>query len=1097
MDISRFFIDRPRFATVLSIFIFLVGLLAIFQLPISEYPEVAPPQIVVRAQFPGANPRVISETVATPLEEQINGLENLLYFDSQATGDGGMTLTVTFKIGTNPEAAETAVQNRVNRALPRLPEIVRQIGVTTEKQSPNLTMVVHMVSTDNSRDALYLRNYAQLNVRDELLRVPGMGSVLMFGSGDYAMRVWLDPQKLAGRGMTAGDVVAAIREQNAQVAAGVVGASPAPKGTEFQLSVNTQGRLASEEEFANIIVRAEPATGALVRVKDVGRVEMSASTYSIGSLLNNKEAAAIGIFQAPGSNALAISSDVRATMERLKPSFPAGVSYSIVYDPTRFVETSISKVVQTLIEAVLLVVLVVIIFLQTWRASIIPLLAVPVSIVGTFAVLLALGFSINTLTLFGLVLAIGIVVDDAIVVVENVERNLADGLTPHEATVKAMREVSGPIIAIALVLCAVFVPLTFVPGLSGQFYKQFAATIAISTVISAFNSLTLSPALAALLLRPHDAPKDGVMKLMDKLFGRFFHWFNCFFQRRSESYGRGVSGILKRKSAALLVYALLLGATALLFSRIPSGFVPAPDKQYLIGVAQLPAGASLERTEEVIRRMSDIALKVPGIVDSVAFPGLSFAGFSAAPNEGIVFFGLADFDQRKDPSLSKDAILGQVNGAIQQIQGARMFVVPPPAVEGLGNAGGFKVQVQDRSGQGEQALFGSVWGVLGQAYGNPKSSISTPFSMYDINVPQLFADVDRSKAKQMGVGLQDIYDTLQINLGSLYVNDFSRFGKTYQVIVQADAPFRAQADDIVALKTRNARGEMVPLGALMEVSPTFGPTRVTRYNGFPSADINGSPKPGFSSGQAETEIEQLLKTLPRGMSYEWTELSYQDRLTRDVSLPGLGIKLPTLAAVLLLSVILVVLVLAAQYESWSLPLAIILIVPMGIFSALFGIWLSHFPPFAQAGDLNLFTQVALVVLVGLACKNAILIVEFAKELEEQGKSMLEAVTEACRLRLRPILMTSIAFCAGVIPLILGSGAGSEMRRAMGIAVFSGMVGVTLFGIFLTPVFYALLRKSTEKKRAHAAELRREIDAAAHPFHPGIDDAETTPRKEGA
>ncbi|WP_349741977.1 efflux RND transporter permease subunit [Roseateles cavernae] len=1097
MDISRFFIDRPRFATVLSIFIFLVGLLAIFQLPISEYPEVAPPQIVVRAQFPGANPRVISETVATPLEEQINGLENLLYFDSQATGDGGMTLTVTFKIGTNPEAAETAVQNRVNRALPRLPEIVRQIGVTTEKQSPNLTMVVHMVSTDNSRDALYLRNYAQLNVRDELLRVPGMGSVLMFGSGDYAMRVWLDPQKLAGRGMTAGDVVAAIREQNAQVAAGVVGASPAPKGTEFQLSVNTQGRLASEEEFANIIVRAEPATGALVRVKDVGRVEMSASTYSIGSLLNNKEAAAIGIFQAPGSNALAISSDVRATMERLKASFPAGVSYSIVYDPTRFVETSISKVVQTLIEAVLLVVLVVIIFLQTWRASIIPLLAVPVSIVGTFAVLLALGFSINTLTLFGLVLAIGIVVDDAIVVVENVERNLADGLTPHEATVKAMREVSGPIIAIALVLCAVFVPLTFVPGLSGQFYKQFAATIAISTVISAFNSLTLSPALAALLLRPHDAPKDGVMKLMDKLFGRFFHWFNCFFQRRSESYGRGVSGILKRKSAALLVYALLLGATALLFSRIPSGFVPAPDKQYLIGVAQLPAGASLERTEEVIRRMSDIALKVPGIVDSVAFPGLSFAGFSAAPNEGIVFFGLADFDKRKDPSLSKDAILGQVNGAIQQIQGARMFVVPPPAVEGLGNAGGFKVQVQDRSGQGEQALFGAVWGVLGQAYGNPKSSISTPFSMYDINVPQLFADVDRGKAKQMGVGLQDIYDTLQINLGSLYVNDFSRFGKTYQVIVQADAPFRAQADDIVALKTRNARGEMVPLGALMEVSPTFGPTRVTRYNGFPSADINGSPNPGFSSGQAEAEIEQLLKTLPRGMSYEWTELSHQDRLTRDVTLPGLGIKLPTLAAVLLLSVILVVLVLAAQYESWSLPLAIILIVPMGIFSALFGIWLSHFPPFAQAGDLNLFTQVALVVLVGLACKNAILIVEFAKELEEQGKTMLQAVTEACRLRLRPILMTSIAFCAGVIPLILGSGAGSEMRRAMGIAVFSGMVGVTLFGIFLTPVFYALLRKSTEKKRAHAAELRREIDAAAHPFHPGIDDAETTPRKEGA
>jgi multidrug efflux pump len=1088
MDISRFFIDRPRFATVLSIFIFLVGLLAIFRLPISEYPDVAPPQVVVRAQFPGANPRVISETVATPLEEQINGLEGMLYFESQATAEGAMTLTVTFKIGTSPEAAETAVQNRINRALPRLPEIVRQIGVTTEKQSPNLTMVVHMVSPDNSHDALYLRNYVQLQVRDELLRIPGMGSVLLFGGGDYAMRIWLDPQKLAGRGLTAGDVVAAVREQNAQVAAGVVGASPAPKGTEFQLAINTQGRLGSEEEFSNIIIRSEPATGALVRVKDVGRVEMSANSFALRSLLNNKEAAAIAIFQAPGSNALAISNAVRATMTRLKAGFPPGVDFSIVYDPTRFVKTSIEKVVHTLIEAVLLVVLVVIIFLQTWRASIIPLLAVPVSIIGTFAVLLLLGFSINTLTLFGLVLAIGIVVDDAIVVVENVERNLQDGLTPHDATIKAMQEVSGPIIAIALVLCAVFIPLTFVPGLSGQFYKQFAATIAISTVISAFNSLTLSPALAALLLRPHDAPKDLLTRGMDRLFGRFFNAFNRYFQRRSQAYGRGVTGLLQRKSLALIVYGLLLACTGLLFTRIPSGFVPAPDKQYLIGIAQLPAGATLDRTEAVIRRMSDIALKVPGITDSVAFPGLSIAGFSAAPNEGIVFFALSPFEERTSRSLSKDAILGQVNGAIQQIQGARMFVVPPPAVDGLGNAGGFKLQVQDRSSQGEQALYGAVWGTLGPIYGNPKSSIGTPYSTYDINVPQLYANVDRTKAKQMGVGLQDIYDTLQINLGSLYVNDFTRFGKTYQVIVQADADFRSQAQSITDLKTRNGHGEMVPLGALMQVDPTFGPTRVTRYNGFPSADINGAAKPGFSSGQAEAEIETLLKGLPRGMSYEWTELTYQDRLTRNVTLPVLQVQLPTLGAVLLLSVLLVVLVLAAQYESWSLPLAIIMIVPMCILSALFGVWLSHFPPFGQAGDLNVFTQVALVVLVGLACKNAILIVEFAKDLEEHGAPMMQAVTEACRLRLRPILMTSIAFCAGVVPLIVGSGAGSEMRRAMGIAVFSGMVGVTLFGIFLTPVFYALLRKSTEKKRLKAADLRRAIEASAHPFHPGIDSA---------
>jgi multidrug efflux pump len=1080
MDISRFFIDRPRFAAVLSIFIFMIGAMAIFKLPVSEYPEVAPPQIVVRAQYPGANPRVISETVATPLEEQISGIENLLYFASQATADGGMSLTVTFKIGTSPEAAETAVQNRINRALPRLPDIVRQIGVTTEKQASNLTMVVHLVSPDNSRDALYLRNYGQLNVRDDLLRLPGMGSVLMFGAGDYAMRVWLDPSKLAARNLTAGDVVAAIREQNAQVAAGVVGAAPAPKGTDFQLAINTQGRLVTPEQFADIIVRADTASGALVRVKDIGRVELSANTYSLRSLLNNKEAAAIAVFQAPGSNALALSNSVRATMDKLKPNFPPGVDYAIVYDPTRFVQTSIEKVVATLIEAVLLVVLVVIVFLQTWRASVIPLLAVPVSIVGTFAALLALGFSINTLTLFGLVLAIGIVVDDAIVVVENVERNIERGLTPHDATVQAMREVSGPIVAIALVLCAVFVPLAFVPGLSGQFYKQFAVTIAISTVISAFNSLTLSPAMAAILLRPHDAPKDRVTRVMDSVFGRFFGWFNRVFKRGSNAYGRGVGGVLQRKSVALLVYALLIAATLFLFARTPSGFVPAPDKQYLVGIAQLPAGASLDRTEAVIREMSAIALKVPGIVDSVAFPGLSIAGFSAAPNEGIVFFGLESFDKRTSPDKSKFAILGRVNGAIQQIQGARMFVVPPPAVDGLGAAGGFKLQVQDRSGQGEQALFGAVWGTLGQVYGNPQSTIGTPFSTYDINVPQLVANVDRTRAKQMGVGLADIYNTLQINLGSLYVNDFTQFGKTYQVIVQADAPFRADAQAITQLKTRNAKGDMVPLSALMQVEPTFGPTRVTRYNGFPSADINGAAKPGYSSGQAEGEIEALLKQLPRGMSYEWTDLSYQDRLTRDVSIPGTDLKVPTLAAVLALSVVLVVLVLAAQYESWTLPLAIIMIVPMGVLSALFGVWISSLPLFKQPGDLNIFTQVALVVLVGLACKNAILIVEFAKELEAQGRGVSDAVIEACRLRLRPILMTSIAFCAGVIPLIVGSGAGSEMRRAMGIAVFSGMLGVTLFGIFLTPVFYALLRKGTEKRRAHAAEVRAQVDASAHP-----------------
>jgi len=1070
MDISRFFIDRPRFAGVLSILIFLIGLIAIFRLPISEYPEVAPPQIVVRAQFPGANPRVIAEAVATPLEEQVNGVENMLYMSSQATSDGSMTLTVTFKIGTNPEVAETAVQNRVNRALPRLPEIVRQIGVTTEKSSPNLTMVVHMVSPDERYDALYLRNYATLNVRDELLRIPGMGSVLTFGSGDYAMRVWLDPDKLTARGLTASDVTNAIREQNTQVAAGVVGAPPAPTGLDFQLSINTQGRLSTPEEFAEIIVRADAKDGSLVKIKDLGRVELSSNSYSLRSLLNNKEAAAIAVFQAPGSNALALSNDVRKTMERLKPSFPPGVTYDIVYDPTRFVATSIEKVIHTLIEAVLLVVIVVIVFLQTWRASLIPLLAVPVSIVGTFAVLLALGFSINTLTLFGLVLAIGIVVDDAIVVVENVERNIEAGLAPREASIKAMKEVSGPIIAIGLVLCAVFVPLAFVSGLSGQFYRQFAVTIAISTVISAFNSLTLSPALSAILLKGHGEPKDWLTRGMDKVFGPFFRRFNKFFHRSSESYGRGVTWIVGHKVKALVIYGLALGLTVFMFTRVPPGFVPSPDKQYLIGIAQLPEGASLDRTEAVIREMSQIALSVPGIKDSVAFPGLSINGFAAQPNSGIVFFGLEDFEERTGADKSLHAILGNVNGAIQQIKGAQMFVVPPPAVDGLGNAGGFRLELQDRESLGEQALFGAAWGALGQIYGNPNSSIGLAYSNYQINVPQLFADVDRTKAKQLGVNLGDVYETMQTYLGSLYVNDFNRFGKTYQVVVQADAQYRAQPEDIVKLRVRSQSGEMVPLGALMKVTPTFGPSAVSRYNGYYSADINGSPKPGFSSGQAQAEMEKILQnSLPRGVGFSWTELVYQEKIAGN-----------TMVYIFPLCVLLVFLVLAALYESWSLPIAIILIVPMCILSALTGVWLSKF--LAQPGDFNIFTQIAFVVLVGLACKNAILIVEFAKELEEQGEETIKAVIHACRLRLRPILMTSIAFIAGVVPLILGTGAGAEMRRAMGIAVFSGMIGVTVFGIFLTPVFYVLLRRWRLKGVPNGPHGGHGATALAHAPH---------------
>lgn len=1045
-NLSRFFIDRPRFAAVLSIVIFLIGLIAMFRLPISEYPEVAPPTVIVRAQYPGANPRVIAQTVATPLEEQINGIDGLLYMHSQASADGAMSLNVTFKIGTNPEKAETAVQNRINRALPRLPDIVRQIGVTTEKASTNLTMVVHLVSPTGQYDALYLRNYANLNIRDPMLRLPGMGNVLAFGSGDYAMRIWLDPNKLAARNLTASDVVQAIREQNTQVAAGIIGAPPAPNNTEFQLAINTQGRLTSEEDFANIIVRADANDGSLLRVKDIGRVELGPGTYALRSLLNNQEAAAVAVFQAPDSNALALSQAVRDTMERLKKDFPPGMEYRIVYDPTRFVQSSIDKVITTLIEAILLVVLVVIVFLQTWRASIIPLLAVPVSVVGTFGVLLALGFSINNLTLFGLVLAIGIVVDDAIVVVENVERNIGDGLTPRDATYKAMSEVSGPIVAIALVLCAVFIPLAFVSGLSGQFYRQFAVTIAISTVISALNSLTLSPALAALLLRAHDAPKDRFTRLMDKTLGWFFVRFNRFFGRSSAAYSRGVGTLIQRKSAALLVYAVLLGLTYVLLMRVPPGFVPAQDKQYLIGIAKLPEGASLDRTEAVIRRLSDIALKTPGVRHSVAFPGLSINGFAAAPNAGIVFLSLDEFSRRNTPDLSAQAIAMKVNQQASAIKDAFIFVLPPPPVSGLGNAGGFKLQLQDRGSLGEVELQAVVGAIMGSVYGNPASGLTQVFSNYEINVPQLMANIDRVKAKQMGIRLQDVYDTMQAYLGSLYVNDFNRFGKTYQVIVQADAPYRAKTEDITQLKVRNARGDMVPLGALMHIDPTFGPGSVTRYNGFYSADINGAPKPGISSGQAQAEMEQILnRVLPRGIQYEWTELVYQEKIAGN-----------TMIYIFPLCILLVFLVLAATYESWTLPLAILLIVPMCIFSAIFGVWVSGF--LGKPGDNNIFTQIAFVVLVGLACKNAILIVEFAKELQERGMRVREAIIEACHLRLRPILMTSIAFIAGVIPLVLSSGAGSEMRQAIGIAVFSGMLGVTLFGIFLTPVFYALLRR---------------------------------------
>ncbi|WP_228896214.1 efflux RND transporter permease subunit [Pseudoduganella aquatica] len=1041
MNFSRFFVDKPIFAAVLSIIIFVGGLISIFKLPISEYPDVVPPSVVVRAQYPGANPKIIAETVAAPLEEQINGVENMLYMTSQNTSDGALALTVTFKIGTNVEQAETQVQNRVQRALPRLPEEVRQIGVTTVKSSPNLTMVVHLQSPDGRYDDLYLRNYAVLNVKDQLARIQGMGEVQLFGSGDYAMRVWLDPQKVAARNLTAGDVVASIREQNVQVAAGVIGQGPS-KDADFQLTVNTQGRLQTVEEFGNIIVKTN-ADGAVTLLKDVARLEMGSNSYALRSLLNNKSAVAIPIFEAPNANALQLSSDVRAKMAELKKDFPEGVEYSIVYDPTQFVRESIDSVIHTLIEAIVLVALVVIIFLQTWRASVIPLLAVPVSVVGTFAVMIGFGFSINTLSLFGLVLAIGIVVDDAIVVVENVERNIANGLTPRDATIQAMKEVSGPIIAIALVLCAVFVPIAFVAGLTGQFYRQFALTIAISTVISAFSSLTLAPALSAALLKPHDAPKDALTRGMDKIFGRFFAWFNRFFGRKSDQYEVGVKGVLRRKSAAVGVYALLAIAAVFMFKAVPSGFVPAQDKQYLVGFAQLPDAASLDRTDAVIKKMSAIAQEIPGVEASVAFPGLSINGFTNAPNSGIVFTTLKPFHERKDKSQSAEAIAAEINKRMGAVKDAFVMVFPPPPVNGLGTIGGFKMMLEDRGNVGYDELYKASQAMQMKAWGNPQ--LQGVFSSFQINVPQLFADVDRTKAKQLGVPLATIYQTLQINLGSLYVNDFNQFGRTYQVRVQADAPFRSQAEQIAQLKVRNDKGEMIPLSSLMRVKDSYGPDRVQRYNAYVSADMNGGPAAGVSSGTAQAIFEQIAKeTLPKGIAYEWTDLTYQEILSGN-----------TMIYVFPLCVLLVFLVLAAQYESWTLPLAVILIVPMSILCALIGVKVT-------GGDNNIFTQIALFVLVGLASKNAILIVEFARELEDHGRTVLQAALEACRLRLRPILMTSIAFIMGVVPLVFSSGAGSEMRHAMGVAVFAGMLGVTFFGLFLTPVFYVLLRTLAQR-----------------------------------
>jgi hydrophobe/amphiphile efflux-1 (HAE1) family protein len=1046
MNISSFFIERPIFATVLAILITAAGILAMPVLPISEYPEIVPPTVVVSGQYPGASPKTIAETVITPLEQQINGVENAIYTNSSSTPDGNFTITVTFRLGTDLDIAQVQTQNRVSQAETRLPEVVRQLGLVTQKRSPDLTMVVFLKSTDGRYDSLYLRNYALIQIRDVLARLPGMGDVRVFGSGDYAMRLWLDPGKIAARNMDVDEVLTAVREQNVQVAAGQIGGQPSLPGIEFQYIVNAQGRLQTEQEFENIVIK-NGANGETTYLRDVARLELGPDNYALRSMLDGGPAVAIPVFQLPGANALELSDHVRASMKELAKTFPEGVRYEIDYDPTVFVRSSIEAVVHTLFEAVLLVVLVVVVFLQTWRASVIPLVAVPVAIVGTLAALLLAGFSINSLTLFGLVLATGIVVDDAIVVVENIERKIEDGLNPHAAAHAAMGEVTRPIISIMLVLCAVFVPVAFVSGLTGQFYRQFGITIAASTIISTFNSLTLSPALAALLLKPRSAPPDVFQRGINRVLGRFFALFNRVFERASDGYGHGVRRITAIRGTVLGIFVLLLICTWGIFQIVPGGFIPPQDKQYLIGIVQLPDAASLDRTESVVRRMSQLAKETPGVDHVIGFSGLSVQGFVNLSNTAVLFFPLKPFGERTTKELSAGAIAGALNRKFSAIQEAVIFAVPPPPVQGLGTTGGFKLYIQDRSAHGYDELARVTNEVLNKARQQHELNPYATYTTFQNNVPQLFADVDRVKAKRQGVPLSNVFDTLQAYLGSVYINDFNRFGRTYSVYAQAEAQFRSKPEDIANLKTRNLNGDMVPMGALADIRFEAGPDRVSHYNVYLASDINGQASPGTSSSQATAAMERVLhETLPNGFGYEWTDLTFQQKSAGNTAL-----------LVFPICVMLVFLILSAQYESWALPLAVILIVPMCLLSAMSGVWL-------KGSDNNVLTQIGFIVLVGLACKNAILIVEFARERVEAGKTPLEAAVEACRLRLRPILMTSFAFIMGVVPLVTATGAGSEMREAIGIAVFSGMLGVTFFGLFLTPVFFTTIEGLLERRR---------------------------------
>ncbi len=1041
MRLAHYFIDRPIFATVISVVIVILGIISYLSLPAAQYPDIVPPTIVVQAAYPGASPEVIAETVATPIEQEVNGVEDMLYMSSQSTTDGAMQLTITFKLGTDLDKAQVLVQNRVAIAEARLPEDVRRLGITTLKSSPDLLMVIHMVSPDNRFDQLYIGNYALIQVRDAIARVDGVGNVNPVGLREYSMRVWLDPERLAHLSMTPGDVLRALREQNVQVASGVIGQQPVSAGADFQLTVNTLGRLLDAEQFGNIILRSGEE-GRIVRVKDVARIELGARDYSVNSYLDNQPAVALAIAQRPGSNALATAEGIEQVMEQLSKNFPQGLEYRIVYNPTVFVRESIDSVIHTLYEAVILVVIVVLVFLQNWRATLIPLIAIPVSLIGTFAAMAAFGFSLNMLSLFGLVLAIGIVVDDAIVVVENVERHIAAGLSPRAAAYKAMDEVTAAVIAIAVGLSAVFIPTAFIAGISGQFYKQFALTIAVSTLLSAFNSLTLSPAMCAILLQPHGAPKDWFGRLWDFVFGWFFRAFNRFFDWLSERYSRSVAILVRQWALPLSVYGALMLLTVYEFGAVPAGFIPAQDKGYLITVVQLPDGASLERTDAVVKRAVDIILKHEGVDHAVSFVGFSGATRSNSPNAGAIFFTPKSFEEREEHGLTANKIAQDLQQELFQIPEALIIVVPPPPVQGLGTAGGYKFLVQDRSGRSPEVLQKATDELIAALAKEP--SLVGIFTTYRASTPQLYANVDRVKANMLHVPLANVFEALQVDLGSAYANDFNVFGRTFQVRVQADGEFRKRAEDIQRLKTRNVNGAMVPLGSVLDVEWRGGPDRVVRYNMYPASEVQGDSAPGFSSGQSIATIERIAKEkLPPGMTIAWTDIAYQEQLAGNTAM-----------YIFPLCVLFVFLTHSAEYESWSLPMAIILIAPVCLPFALTGVWM-------RGMDNNLITQIGFVVLVGLACKNAVLIVEFAKQLEEQGRNRFEAAVEACHLRLRPIVMTSFAFILGVLPLVRAAGPGAELRQVLGTTVFYGMLGVTVFGLFLTPAFYVVLRGITD------------------------------------